>query len=116
MSVLERARKAYVRVQTERNGHVRNKSSPPEWLAQPPKPIDPPPVEPATWFDTGCEKSELSEISPGGVPSGGASLRTDHGSEFLPVSTPDLLPTVLQALDETDVVGLDVETTGLNPR
>src|SRR5262249_7592040 len=47
---------------------------------------------------------------------GALALHTDHGSEVLVIPNPALLPTVLQAVDESDFVGLDLETTGLNPR
>jgi hypothetical protein len=58
--------------------------------------------EVSSWSPRDGEKSEISEISLG-------------GSHTLIRSMLDL-PAVLQALDESVQVGLDLETTGLDPR
>jgi hypothetical protein len=77
-----------------------------------------------------CEKSELSEISPSPQtlalhPRAAACEKSEKSeiSPWLATGTPDYLlvddadglQTVLQALDESEVVGLDTETTGLDP-
>ena len=40
----------------------------------------------------------------------------DDGTPYQLVNNPADMQTVLQALDESERVGLDTETTGLNPR
>ena len=53
-----------------------------------------------------CEKSEISEISPPGASS----------LPYVLVCEPSGLSMVAAALDNTKLVALDLETTGLNPR
>jgi DNA polymerase-1 len=61
-------------------------------------------VEAAVVQSEACEKSEISEKSP--MPDRAYLLVEDHAG----------LATIAAALDGTRLVGLDVETTGLNPR
>jgi DNA polymerase-1 len=103
MSVLERAKKAYERLKLERNGHSGA-------------------IEKA---GGGGEKSEISEESPRTpgiteVPAVQSGERSPGESEISPpyglVTNPADLPMVAAALDNTALVGLDCETTGLDPR
>jgi DNA polymerase-1 len=56
--------------------------------------------------DQDAAPSNFSDTPSGATPKTPSLLVRDGA----------LLPTVLQALDETTIVGLDTETTGLNPR
>lgn len=103
MSTLSLAREAYARLKLERNGHPAAFSS----------------------ADGGCAKSEKSEISPRppgspGVsaddPVGGRARECEKSPPYLLVDAPAGLGMVAVALDNTALVGLDLETTGLNPR
>ncbi len=50
------------------------------------------------------------------APTGSLSRPTGVGVDYTMIREAGSLRTVLQALDESDVVGLDTETTGLDPR
>jgi DNA polymerase I len=105
MSVLELARKAYLGIKSRRNGRHE---------------------APSVGVRT-CEISELCEIrsepASSYVPCEKSEIRSsvqapDTTSEagYLVVVNEAGLETVRGALEETTVVGLDTETTGLNPR
>jgi DNA polymerase-1 len=57
-------------------------------------------------------------ITPGSLPTCDKSDRSDQSPPppYLLVSDPAGLPAVVAALDNTALVGLDTETTGLDPR
>src|SRR5262245_1407529 len=103
MSILNHARKALARLKSERNGHTDGESI----------------------TRQECEKSEISEISPngaknpgvsGGVASGCREQECEKSLPYLLVVDQSGLSTVTAALDNTAIVGLDLETTGLDPR
>jgi DNA polymerase-1 len=103
MSILDQARKAYARLKLERNGHPKGLPS----------------------AERECEKSEKGEESPRtpgslgvpeGAPAGGRAQECEKSPPYLLVDSPAGLATVAAALDNTALVGLDLETTGLNPR
>src|SRR5262245_12991020 len=84
MSVLELAKRAYSRIQAERDGTA----------------------ESGQFHDTGYERNEINEIIVPMLTTPPYLLATDRAG----------LDMVAAALDDTVVVGLDLETTGLNPR
>jgi DNA polymerase I-like protein with 3'-5' exonuclease and polymerase domains len=90
MSLLERARKAYRRLLAERNGHAK------------------PPFSP----QTGCEINEFNEQSPI------APIKPDPAAagRYMLLQRQEDLGAVAVALDGATLVGLDTETTGLDPR
>jgi DNA polymerase-1 len=104
MSILETARRAYARLKAQRNGHS----------------------EPPALTHPSYEKNELNEKSPPpqkfpGVPDACPAGAQDPGYEKSPpayrlVTDPADLGTVAVALGDTALVGLDTETTGLDPR
>jgi DNA polymerase-1 len=103
MSILEQARKAYARLKLERNGHPRGLSI----------------------ADAGGELSELSEESPrnpelpaipAARPPGHPRAGCEKSPPYLLVSAADGFSALAAALDDTALVGLDLETTGLDPR
>jgi DNA polymerase-1 len=60
--------------------------------------------------------AEGHETDAADTPAGSLSRPTEDGVDYTVIRESRNLPTVLQALDESDVVGLDTETTGLDPR
>jgi DNA polymerase I-like protein with 3'-5' exonuclease and polymerase domains len=65
------------------------------------------------------EPEHAPELGKGGKTSGEVSLGSPGGGStctYLLVNTQDSLQGVVQALDDSVLVGLDLETTGLNPR
>jgi DNA polymerase-1 len=105
MSILELARKAYGRLKAERNGHPKAVAlaTTVERAA-----AATPPVPPGGQTDGPpdlCQGYDLNEINEKSPPP-----------EWVLVKDAAGLQTVAQALDETEVVGLDTETTGLSPR
>jgi DNA polymerase-1 len=89
MDTLELTRQLYARIKTRRNGQARKE----------------------------CEKSEKSDKSP--ISNVAVTNSVTHPSEkstpWLLVRDRSQLSAVAMALDNTTVVGLDVETTGLDP-
>jgi DNA polymerase-1 len=96
VSILESARKAYAKVRAQRNGHT--------WILTAPHP--------------GCEKSEKSEKSQNlrENTTFSAVAECEKSPPYLLVTDPAELPTVVAAIDNSTLIGLDLETTGLNPR
>src|SRR5262245_50280581 len=86
MSLLKQARTVYEGIKAKRNGHA---------IPSPTRLDGPLSQSPR------CEKSEKSEISP---------------PTYLLLDQPGDLRAVLTALDDADLVALDTETTGLDPR
>jgi DNA polymerase-1 len=103
MSTLDHALQAYARLKLERNGQA----------------------EPPVALVRTCEKSELSEESPrpaerpgvsAEAPVGHRAQECEKSPPFCLVTDPAGLPTVAGAIDNSVLVGLDLETTGLDPR
>jgi DNA polymerase-1 len=95
MSILEQARKAYAQLKLKRNDHA----------------------EPPTAAVGTGERSELSEERPPASPRlsrGGAPVF--DCPEYRLVRFPAELLLVTAAIDSASLIGLDLETTGLDPR
>jgi DNA polymerase-1 len=93
MSILEQARRAYARLKSQRNGHT----------------------DPSLVTTPGCAKSEKSARSPP-ARQPAACAKSAESPPYQLVRGPSDLSAVVAALDNTGRVGVDVETTGLDPR
>jgi DNA polymerase-1 len=103
MSILEQARKAYSKLRLERNGQ----GGPPSAAS------------PAYERNEGNEESHPPAGNPTAPPVGRAYERNEGNEESAEcrlVRDAAELPAVAAAIDATAVVGLDLETTGLDPR
>jgi DNA polymerase-1 len=120
MSVLDEARKAYARIAAQRNGQAQ------------------PGPEAGQGYAKNAVNAE-SRAAPSGVPGAGPAGANTGSTENLNrppraagpgeeprgdagcltyrvVQSPDELPAVAAAIDNSTLVGLDLETSGLNPR
>jgi DNA polymerase-1 len=95
MSILETARKALARIKAQRNGHV-------------PAPF------PFRQYDIN-DRNDKSQI-PAEISTFLPTTLNDQSPPHTLIRRADDLPAVLQALDESQLVGLDTETTGLSTR
>jgi DNA polymerase-1 len=105
MSVLEQARRAYARLKAQRNGHP-DTSSP-------------------SCTSGGYDINDINDQSPqtpgkqgvsSALPSGGNYDKSPPDPRFWLVTDANMLQTAVWAVDESTHIGVDVETTGLNPR
>src|SRR5262249_42007718 len=98
VSILERARIAYAKINAQRNGHAEA-------------------VHSAGQSGTG-DKSDLSDKSEKPRENQGiwASGPCDQSPPYLLIRDHSQLPIVIRAIAETHLVGVDTETTGLDPR
>jgi DNA polymerase-1 len=103
MSVLNRAREVYRRGRAE--GGERAASTPPPAWGYARNAIDAKSQEPCETAASGSDD-----------PDAKSTATPDRAADYVPVRDRGGLLTVLQALDETEAVGLDTETTGLDPR
>src|SRR5262245_24347581 len=120
MSVLELARRTYARLKAERNGPAhtcqaydlndQNDQSYSTHFGSP---------GPRQRYDHNdqSDKSSSDQFdSPGPSQRYDNNDQNDQRPPYVLVNTPAGLSTVAAALDNTGVVGVDVETTGLDPR
>jgi len=122
MSVLELARKTYQKLKVERTGYHRPVVAPNTGCERSEKSELSPFV--VSWeapdSNRRCEKSELSEKRVPAHVAGELRGEKSEISEISPpyqfITDPANLPALFPALEESDRVGIDLETTGLNPR
>lgn len=118
MGVLELARKVYNRQKAQRNGHAHAPALAP-LVARAASLPPPSPVPDTPETNTAYEINEKNEKSQEHRELCNSPKELAYEKSPLPyqlVTAATELPPVLQALDESERVGLDTETTGLSPR
>jgi DNA polymerase I len=93
MSILEQARKAYAKVVSQRNGRHELTPAPQQHSHQ-------------------CNAAPIGSLRNGEI----SEISEESPSVLMLVNDPADLPIVLTAIDESVLVGLDTETTGLDSR
>jgi DNA polymerase-1 len=96
MSILEAARKALARIKAQRNGHAEKAPFP------------------FRQYDIN-DRNDKSQI-PAEIATFLPTPPNDQSPSHTLIRLSDDLATLLQALDESELVGVDCETTGLDPR
>jgi DNA polymerase-1 len=111
MSVLEQARRAYARLKAQRNGHTHLTS---KRAASDEKNEISSAVPLTRFISGGCAESFSARKAPNADEKSPPAARTGEG--YVLVERPEALGTVLAAVEESIRVGVDIETSGLDPR